>query len=417
MQINIATANENKRKRNTAASLQRRFGARRNMQGSDHYNYTSPLKDNYLGNLGIVDHGAALARRIRQGDIPSTRTGGADGSAWGESPAMFQEAMTVASEFDVGFTRNAAEATLFSKAFAEFMMEMEKVIQHRLLDRGNVVDSLDDRHRSVMNEQLARSVQRMYTNGRGDIQSLTELGTRTTQFRDTFWSNQSYKEKWASDFRSLMDDSIKMILKTFAPNPAVSFFGELIPNLREYIPAGFIDSPRHRRPKGYIYRMDGNRDFLRIIFNIMMVRLPVTNTAKKDVWKNFSLPIVLHRIRQAAADGEEEGDVMEDSYMSNATILHTDTSLKNLFYYIPQQERVIGLWPKTVRVNRGGEDMVMNNSTLMVNYNTQMVRSVLCKILLSDADRDSRIHFAELFQDPVNNFYTRIRRMDPIWFW
>ena len=413
MQINVAAAEAAKRKRNTAKSLQSRLGGRRGVNASDRYNYVSSLKDNYMNNLGIAAHGTSLAARIRQGDVASVYE--RQTPAWGESFGMFQEAVSVARQFDVGFTQNEREAALFSRAFAEYMMEMEKVIQQRVLSRGHVVDPLDDRRRHIMNQQIAQSVERLYVNGRGDIQSLMELSSRSAQFQDSFWENQAYKEKWTSDFRSLMDDSIKMILKTFSPNPQLSFFGEMVPNLRAYIPAGFASSPRHRRPKGYVYRMDGNRDILRIIFNIMMVRLPVANTAKSQLWKSFTIPLTLHRYREDGEEYKGENAVAEDSYTSNVTVMHTDTSLKNLFYYIPHQDRVVGLWPKSVRVNRGEGDHVMTNSNLVVNYNTQMVRSVLTKIVLSENDRGSRIHFAELFQSE-DNVYTRIRRMDPFGF-
>lgn len=398
MQINVGLANGERRRYNTARSLQRTH-QERNTVVPGPYNPVNTLKDNYLFNLGVQNRGVQLSRQVRtQGPTDGNR-------AWGTSSEMFKNALSVASHFEVpSVPPNVDRSRLFSKAFAEYIMEMERVIQRRVLSRDQVALPVNERHQQAYLQQVGRSIERLYSNGLGDIQSLQELTTRFRRFDDAFWADQRYKGKWSSDFRSLMDDTIKSLLGTFQANPGASFLGELIPNLRTYIPAQFASSPHRRRPRGYVYRMDGNRDFLRIIFNIMMIRLPVTNTLKQELWSEFSIPMMLHRYRE-----EGDGDrVPEDSYMSTVTVMHTNTSLRNLFYYIPQQERVVGCWPKTVRVNRGDDNL----STLHVNYNMQMVRSVLCKLVLREEDRGSRLQFAELFQDP-NNFYHHLRRMDP----
>jgi hypothetical protein len=402
LRISVAATNVDGQSRRSRNRVLSKFNYRETLATASNYNGLNTLKKNYLDNLGLRTRGERNANNLHRGGEPSTST------EWVETPEFFANAMEIADKFNPNRTTTPHTARLFQSAFAEFITELEKVIQKRVLNREFIVAGASENVRTALFHQMSASLQNIFMEGRGDIQALNELYTRTASFNDSFWSNQEYKARWCADFRVLMDDTIKMLLNTFSPNPGVSYFGTLIPNLKSYVPEMFVGTPSSRhRPKGFIYKMDGNRDFLRVIFNIMMVRFPTLNTAKAEVWRTFNLNIALDRIPVG-------GQVVETTEIRPVTVYHTDTSLKNMFYYIPNQERVLGIWPKNVRVNRGGDGTAL--STLNVNYNSQMIRSVLCKIRLGDEDQGSRVNYRLLFEDQVNNIYSRIRRMDPFQF-
>lgn len=396
LRISTILANGDREKRRSYKTVAKNFAYRETIQSGHQYNQLNPLKSNYLENLDIRRRSEQQAAHVRNGVTPTE-------TRWIEQPQVFQNAMEIASKFNL--RPNPSTNLLYAKAFAEFIVELERVVQKRVLNR-DFVTAAASHPRNIqiaMHETMARNIQRIGLVGVGDIRSISEITTRVAGFNDAFFQ-QNYKTHWSSDFRSLMDDAIKMVMHTFASNPQLSYFGTLIPHLKDYVPEMFRNSPTHRRPKGFIYKMDGNRDFLRAIFNIMMIRFPTANTAKHDIWKSFSMPILLDRPATSS-------DVTETTYMSNVTVEHTDTTLTNMFYYIPDQERVLGIWPKTVRVGRGDGAI----SSLNVNYNGQMIRTVLCRIRLSRADLDqqARINYRMLFSNTVNNVYINVRKMDP----
>lgn len=383
------------RSRRSRNSVLGQFGFRETIPEGSDYNGAYSLKTNYLENLNIRQNGEFMATQYYNQQQPPADT------SWLNQPRIFQNALEVAGRFQ-NRNQGGVNQRLFSSAFAEYIIEMERVIQKRVLNRDFVANSRTNipAVEASLFRMMGNSINQIYHEGASDIQNLVG---RLNTFDDSFWRNQRYKSLWNADFRSLMDDTIKMIMKTFSPNPNLSYFGQLIPNLKNYVPEMFVGTPTSRRPKGFIYKMDGNRDFLRVIFNIMMIRFPTVDVSKHEIWKSFSLPITLDSIT-------EENQVIETSYISNVNVEYTDTSLKNLFYYIPDQNRVLGIWPNTVRVNRGNGGL----STLNVNYNCQMIRSVLCKIRLnqSDIERGSRINYMMLFNDLQNNIYSRVRRMN-----
>jgi ribosomal protein L44E len=405
LRVSASLANQSGVRRRSRNSVLAQFEYRQNAQPARNYNGLLSLKSNYLGNLGITQHGQQLADELSRGNAPNAST------KWMERPEFFSSALEIAQRFNVN--QNEDNQQLVNQGFAEFMCELEKVIQHRVLSREHI--STNQASEYAIYTSMAPNVMPIYTTGVGNIQNLSELTQRVRQtdqeFTDQFFTDQAYKTRWTMDFRSLMDDTIKMIMHTFSPNPNVSYFGTMIPELKDHVPDMFLGTPTSRRPKGFVYKMDKNRSFLRIIFNIMMVRFPTVNTRRNEIWNSFTVQAALDRIEPRE---DEETRLVSTTYISNITVEHTDISLQNMFYYIPEQERVLGIWPKTVRVSRGDESAL---STLVVNYNCQMIRSVLCKIRLSptDIEQGSKLNYMLLFDGP-DNLYTRIRKMDPFRF-
>ena len=402
LRVSTELANNVQQRRRSRNSVLRQYDYRKNVQRANNYNGLNTLKQNYLENLGINHHGGTASNALRRGYEPSTDI------QWLNNRGTFQNAMGISHQF-ITNPLPGTDIQLYDRAYAEFILEMEKVIQQRVLNRELIQNRSAARNheQTAINRQMSLNILKMSTVGNHEIQSLNGLTQRARQFNAAFFENRVYKDRWTADFRALMDDTIKMIMNTFAPNPSVSYFGQMIPHLKDYVPEMFVGTPTTRRPKGFIYKMDQETHHLQTIFNIMMIRFPTVNTQNHEIWKTFTMSIDLDLLNPHA---EGEDAVVTTTYKSNVTVEHTDTSLRNLFYFIPEQQRVLGIWPKNVRVSRGDDQGI---STLAVNYNCQMIRSVLCKIRLSAADVElgSKINYATLLSSP-DNFYTRIRKMD-----
>lgn len=390
LRISAASAHGG-RTRRTVASTRNAFLARNTAGTAGRYNPLHTLKENYLQAMNTRRFALDVRNPLMDGIDPRVTYN--INQNLNPIP-IFSRAMDVAEQFNPRVHERGTNRA-FKSAFAEYIIEMEKVIQNRLLNRDYLAPASTTLQ---FKQSLAYNAQRICNTGRNDIQTIAELTTGLQGLGAGFFANQNYKERWTSDFRAILDDTIKMILHTFSPDPSLSYFGQLIPGLKDYVPEGTPTG--RRRPKGFIYKMDNQPDFLRVIFNIMMIRFPATTTAKQDLWKEFSYPI-------RVLFPPEQGTPM---VLLNVTVSHTDTTLTNLFYYIPDHERVVGMWPKNVRVGYGDGD----SRTLNVNYNGQMIRTVLCKFTLPEniIDQNGRIDYASLFDNPVDNLYLRIRKLD-----
>lgn len=382
--------------RRTNNYLTDRFGGRENLQPGS-YNELQNVRPNYLSG-DILSHAQRHERELRRNQEPIRDEN------WLNSHQFFEHGMAIANRFNI--SGQPAGHMQFNRGFGEFIVELERTIQRRVLNREYITRDQTHAQQAEYSRAMADSIQTMVTVNRGDVQSLNEMTTVLNTFNANFFDrngerNGRYMTSWSPDFRHLIDDVIRMIKNTFSPNPNMSYFGELIPYLQRTVAA----SPR----RGSIYRMGNDQRYLRIIMNICMLRLPTLNTNKRNNWTSFQIPIMLDRLPT------EIGSAGTIS-LSTVTIEHTDTSLKNMFYYIPEQDRVLGIWPKSVQANRGlsGGDG-LDRSTVKVDFNSSLIRSVLGKIILSreDIQSRSRINFHLLFENSQDNLYSRIRRMNP----
>lgn len=407
LHISSALANNasNARTRRTFNSTARKYSYKSTARETHNVNGHLTFRENYFNNLGVNTNYQNISTQVNSGRLPDTSVD------WVDNERFYSNALELSGRLLVGRDQNITA----KKGFADFISEFEKVIQRRVLNRDLIHDleskEGDDRRwlqQQFTQSQLLVNIQSFAVSPaiNQTVQSLTH---QMRALGPDFWENQNYKNLWCSDFRHLLDDVVRSIYETFKYNFNFNHFGELIPRLQEYLPAMFEGTPTHRRPKGFIYKMDQQREFLGIIFKLMMIRLPSVNTSSPGVWKDFTMPIPMNR-------PNPESEIMMDSYFSNMRISYTDASIRNMFYYIPEQNRVLGIWPNKVRVSADGmDDGGPNLTTINVNYNFQMIRSVLVKLELSQQDRDSRsqIDWASMFLNSRDNIYTRIRQLDP----
>lgn len=398
----LATQEDVQRAGRSRDRVRKRMQFRENVRPTNNYSAIRGIKYNYLNNLNIRARGEYMSRLLMNGVQP------AQSVEWIDNPTFFGNALNVASKF---VAHVGGESHV--RGIAEFIAELEKMVQNRLLHRDFVKSN---ETRTEVDKRgtyyaMARTVHVIDSGMEHEISSWETLSNRFRAFDGTFWENQNYKNRWSIDFRNLIDDTMRTVFKHFGSSNS-SYFGELLPDLKTYQPDAVAGSPSHRRPKGYIYKMDRHSNILRIIFNIMMIRFPCVNTNKNAIWKSFQVgmylersPANIQRMRQ-----ESPGENVDTAYLAMTTFEYTDTSLQNLFYYIPEQERVMGIWPNLIRASKG----VNNRTTIRVNYNCQMVRSVMCKIRLNQADieQGARVNFNMLFENVEDNFYIKLRKND-----
>lgn len=398
LRISAVAANQasEQHERNVRHRAKKRLEFRENTPAARNYIPLRTMKFNYLNNLEIKSTGDRFQRLLMNGVQPQVS------DQWIENPTFYSNALEIGRKF---VPPSITDDMTYSRALAEFMSELERLVQRRILNREFVTTNENNTPAQKRGNYhaMARTTMNLNQGTNMNITTLNDLTTRFNAFDANFWENQKYKEKWSADFRNLIDDTMRTLFKTFG-NSGVSHFGALVPALRGYVPDSMSNTPTRRRPKGYIYKMDQNSLLLRSIFNIMMIRFPCINTNNASIWKSFSIPLYLERRDIEAGDG------VDTAYLTTVTVEYTDSSLQNLFYYIPEQERVVGIWPNLVRASKGAHQ----RTTIRVNYNCQMVRSVMCKIRMNAADMEmgSRVNFNMLFENEVNNLYTNIRKTD-----
>lgn len=396
LRISATMANREGDRQNSQARqrVTTRLKFRENTIASSNYVQLRGMKYNYLRNLGLQSQGEKNHRLYMNGVQPNSDKN------WIENPQFYANSLELATRF---IPAQVNDTVTYERAIAEFMGELEKMVQKRVLNRDFVISNSEksDIDKRGTYFAMARSVLQLNSENMGNISTLPMLTQRMRAFEDNFWSGEKYKSKWSPDFRALIDDTIRVLLTTFSTAP--SHFGVLIPRLQQHTPANYRGTPTRRLPKGFIYKMEQNPLFLRVIFNIMMLRFPCGISTDTHSWRTVTIPMYLERNIQ------EIGEHVEDTaYLTAVNFDYTDTSLQNLFYYIPEQERVIGIWPNLVRASNGPHQ----RTSIRVNYNCQMVRTILCKVRLQDQDAGSKVNFNMLFENEKNNFYTFIRKTD-----
>lgn len=408
LQISTTLANEQdaNRRRVARSRVAKAYKYRDRMKPTKLYDNTRSLKSNYVNVMRLGETSRYCQGLLLNGVVPDYTIF----EKQQNTGDFFSRSLETAEKF---IPSNVERREEYTKAVAELLLNIEKVVQRRMLGRDFAEDAkqLSRVDKIGIYKLMGDSVNKVFQGCDGNITTLSTLSTRYLSYDEGFFTESNYKNRWSIDFRNLIDDSMKILFKTFGESD-VSYLGKLIPQLREYVPPNYANTPPRRRPKGFIYKMGQNSSLLRIIFNIMMIRFPCINANNQDIWKSFTISIYLERspdsVQRLQAEYGEE-NVVQTMYRTTVTFEYTDTSLQNLFYYIPEQERVVGIWPKTLRVGNGAH----SRATVKVNYNCQMVRTVMCKIRLrqEDVDEGSKINFNMLFEEG-DNFYTRIRKMD-----
>lgn len=377
--------------------------AYRNVAPANEFNPLRSLRGNYVANTTIESEYRQRIQTLNAGVLPE-----ADNS-WIHSREFYRGALDVAGRF-TGIIRNPDENT--PKGVADLMTQLEILIQEKLLHRELIthVNNRPEPQRNRGIRQIVNNIQdtTYIRDGLNSELAMVFNGSDMNMFNAEFWRNQNYKMRWSYDFRRIIDHVLRGLNTLFEPDQTLNYLGQAIPRLRE-VPDTYRNSPSRNRPKGYIYKMESHPDYLKLLFALVMVRLPSLNTNQGGIWQSTFCSFPMIRPVPDSANGVVP-------FQRTLSILYTNANLRSMFYFIPEQQRVIGIWPNEVKVyNEDVDDAQSFGQQKLINYNFQMIRSILCKVTLHPddvADR-SKINWNLLFDDALNNIYSKVRRSNP----
>lgn len=345
----------------------------------------TPLRDIYLGRTGITSEYDDQRNQFAMGNFPILQ------HHWILSRDFYSGASTVASNMLRGpinfrtLMQDEVQNNLFNKGVSEFIQFFEITIQKWIYMSGT---HLADHH--LVDEEAVNYCRRIISAPRGDVNNtLRQL---------FFWSYTQGSEirnlelqKWNGDIRRIINTVIELIRRTFEMEEDKSDFLQLIPHLQN----NFTRGTQHR----WTWELREHPSYLTLLFALVMIRLPSTNLERDD-----SLTPVFSRI--SFIDTENQITNV------NLQIYITNGNLKSLFFFIPQQNRVFGIWPNTIQVRDGSGEATYR---MNVNYKLNLIRSVIVKLVIPDAVAADgrRIYFEQLFERNAENIYKLIRRRNP----
>lgn len=356
----------------------------RSRRSGNFYDRNNSLRDNLLQLTGIDQHYDETNADVRRGNFPNTSLN------WILNTGFYRGASSVVQEMQrTTFNENGENIENKLKAATEFMQFMEITIQRwmfqtsRLNSNGNI-DSISFNYcqqllcqpRNQVNNSLRQLFYHFY-NGTNSVRNLNQV-------------------RWDGNIKEILNMVINLIRQTFYMEENRSDFIQLIPDLHQ---VGYQGNRLHR----WTWELTNRPDFLTLLFALVMIRLPSKNLSEANAMttQSFDFPII----------------TLDDDAMSSERIScqYSDGKTNHLFYFIPEHNRVFGIWPQSVRVKN---DAQAPSQRFAINYKANLMRSIILKVRLPTAlmDRGGTIAFDYLFFRPNQNIYQQLRRKNPFQF-
>jgi hypothetical protein len=353
------------------------------------------LRQNYLTLTGITENYGAQVTSVLNRQMPNS------GFNWILNRHFQNGGLSIAGhlaqnpQIRNAFGPNLADGT-FPSGVAEFMQFLEVQIQsHFALNIPRSLNSVGPRQMYSQLHQL------LNVDRNGVCTVLSNLfykfysGGRIKAFNQT---------RWSGDFKTILDSVIETIKRTFAENPRQSDFLRITDPLVQ-VPVR-ADNHAHR----WLYHLREHSPKLMLIFAISMIRLPSINVSRPNELQNFHFVFPIQYIPDDGGVGNDGEDDEEDEIRITAS--HTDMRDQRLFYFIPEHNRVVGIWNSRswVRDVHGGV-----TREFVWNYNVNLLRSCVVRVPLPGRIRnnDGCLNIARLLTSRINNLYDFIRRKNP----
>jgi len=362
----------------------------RSRVGGNSYNPHLNLRENLLVITNISDNYDEQNSDVARGFLPDRSL------EWITSSTFYRGASSVAQEMNRSLPRyqelfqHELATGLLIPGATEFMQFMEVTIQRwiyqtsRQLVDQDAIDASSFRYCQQMlcqpkenvNQTLRQLFYHFY-NGTGYLRNLNQI-------------------RWDGDIKKIMDHVIGLIRRTFSLEEDRSDFLDLIPHL-QFAEGGGVASHR------WTWELQNHPQYLTLLFSLIMIRLPTKNLSANGAMASiqFDFPIFM----------EEDEELVSE----RLTIEISDANMNHLFYFIPEQNRVFGIWPQSIRVKN---DAQAPSQRLVLNYKVNLMRSIVVKVKIPTriSDNGGHIAFDYLFFNPVRNLYRTLRERNPFHF-
>lgn len=274
----------------------------------------------------------------------------------------------------------------FSPAVAEYMQFFEVVI-HRLLAET----SRSLRNNGEIDAPSYQYCQQFLSQPKNNVnQTLRNLlfrfnnGTELNEFRDV---------RWNGDFKKIIETTLNLLKRSFVGQESRSDFLDMIPSLRQAAVAR--DQVKH-----WTWELRDSPSYLSLLFAITMLRIPSMNLSQNNVTNQGALRFAFQSL---------EDDNLQ---YRNLTFRITNANLQSVFYFVPEMNRVFGIFPKSVLVKNDTADIPHH---LQVNYKMNLIRNIVVIMEIPEDIRDEgyQLSFENLFLDRVRNLYRTVRLSNP----
>lgn len=356
--------------------------------GGNTYNPQNDLRDNLLQITNISTNYNNQQNEVQRGQYPDRSLD------WITSRIFYRGASSVASAMtnSIPQYRNLflpeIATGLFVPGASEFIQFMEVTIQRWLYQTSRqLVDQ------SLIDPNSFRYCQQLLCQPRENVnQTLRQLFYHF--YNGTGHLRNLNQTRWDGDIKKIMDHIIALIRRTFSAEEERSDFLDLLPHLQ------FVQAPgvaNHR----WTWELENRPQYLTMLFSLIMIRLPTKNLSTPNAMApvQYDFPIVT-----------------EDELLSERlTIQISDANMNHLFYFVPEHNRVFGIWPQSIRVKN---DADAPSQRMVLNYKANLIRSIVVKVKIPTgiADNGGQIAFDYLFFNPTRNLYRMLRERNPFHF-
>lgn len=344
------------------------------------------LRENYLNRTGInVFYNEQLINLLRGGVVQPN-------SDWILTREFYQGVLGVAENMTSSdralrnqFIEDLAVGN-FAPGVAEYMQFFEVLI-HRLLAEAS---------RSLVNAGEIDAASYRYCQ-QLICQPKEIVNQRIRQLFYHFYNGSQLRElrniRWTGDFKKIIEMTIQLLKRSFIGTDTRSDFLDLIPTLRE---AAVSRDRVHR----WTWELRNRPSYLTLLFTITMLRFPTINTSAPNVLQQGALSFAFQNV--------ENNDLI--SQVVNFRI--TNANLQSVFYFVPEMNRVFGVFPKYVLVRNATDDVFRH---MQVNYKMNLIRNIV--VILDIPSRiiqnQYQLAFDHLFLNRARNIYRTVRLSNP----
>lgn len=351
----------------------------------NNFNNMLNLRDNILQNSDISSHYIFQSGIVRSNLEPSSSI------RWISSPIFYRGVSSAINQMQsTHFVEPPSSARNSKKAASEFMQFLEITIQRWLFQTTRVL--LDG---GGIDRNSYQYCQQMMCQPRDNVSStLRQLFYHF--YNGTNNIRQLNSVRWDGDIKKVIDTVISLIRQTFYDDEDRSDFLSLLPQLQTML-------PRQNRINRWTWELTERPQFLSLLFALVMIRLPTKNLSSPESMTTmmYEFPFI---------SGEDEAMTSE-----RIPIQFSDGKTNHLFYFVPEHNRVFGIWPQSIRVKN---DANGESQRMFINYKANLIRNVIIKVKIPTRllDKGSTIAFDYLFFNHVGNLYYNMRRRNPFLF-
>jgi hypothetical protein len=199
--------------------------------------------------------------------------------------------------------------------------------------------------------------------------------------------------RWNGDFKKIIEMTIQLLKRSFVGTESQSDFLEMIPSLRD---AAVMRDRVHR----WTWELRNRPSYLTLLFTITMLRFPTINVSQPNVLHQGSLQFAFQSLRD------------EDVLFQVLNFRITNANLQSVFYFIPEMNRVFGIYPKNVLVRNSTDDVFRH---MQINYKMNLIRNIVAIIDIPQRflRNQYQLSFEQLFMDRASNLYRTVRMSNP----